>query len=269
MNLSLHPTVGDSVSELQKEYMEEELADLTPVKEGDVNISGSYLYDDGQQLEVKFFIRNGLNTTINFEYISLMLINSKDEVLAYQEFDLIEMGDIPPFSARPWKVYFDKKNVKVETIPNDDWKIVFDDRLKALENINAEYENLPDSVEDKHKEAMQKFLSELPALKERELNLSTYFVGLDENGNILITLVLRNGINQTVKLDKLPVTVKDNKGRIAVSAVFDADIEIASGKANISNFLIPKELISKEGINFDSLNVDYVFQSDNIAQNES
>ncbi len=57
------------MSKVQKEILEEELDELVPIKEGQVNVAGVYAYDLGDKYEVKAYLRNGMKNEINFEKI--------------------------------------------------------------------------------------------------------------------------------------------------------------------------------------------------------
>lgn len=128
LKLSLHPDRKNRVSELEVQQMEEELASFSPVKKNDINIVGIYAFDDGERVEVNFYIRNGLERPIKFEETPLSIVNQKGELLAYQKFDLRAAGEIEKLSARPFNIYFKRENVFVDHIPTDDWKLIFEMR---------------------------------------------------------------------------------------------------------------------------------------------
>ncbi|MBC2580183.1 SLAP domain-containing protein [Clostridium sp. DJ247] len=219
------------MSDVQKAILIEEIEELPQIQEGQINLAGIYAYDLGDKLEVKAYIRNGLSTGVKLETIPFVIQNSKEEILAYQIFSLEDLGEIPAHSARPIKVYFDKKNLRVDSIPADDWKIAFDARVKAKRTINTQYENLPEGIEIDDKLVFDKFLNELPELKEGEFTISTFSVGIQKGGNILVTLVMRNGTEKPITIEKMPVTLKDANGTVVKAELFDL------GKFSISPFM--------------------------------
>ena len=111
--LSLLDEEENVVSDVQKEIYMDEIRDLPPIKKGELNVSGVYAYDLGDKVEVKVYIRNGLSTNLNLQKIPFLIVNSKGETLASQTFNLASLGKLPPRSARPVKLYFEKKNLKV------------------------------------------------------------------------------------------------------------------------------------------------------------
>lgn len=256
--LSLLEYDENVMSDVQKEILEEEIAELEPIKENQINVSGVYAYDLGDKVEVKIYIRNGLSKNVSLEYVPFVITNSKGETLAYQIFNLESLGELPPRSARPVKLYFEKKNVRVENIPMDDWKVGFDTRIDVKRRVRVEYENLPRDIEVEEKIVFDKFLKELPELNEGEFSVSTFSVGVQRNGNILVTLVMRNGTNKPIKLDKIPMTVKDANGTVVKSNLFElSDFEVSPLRARVCNFAFPTGLTLEQDVALENWSVEF------------
>src|SRR3712207_645890 len=143
LGLSLEPERGQIISKVQKEIIEEDLKNLDPLKENDINISTTYVFDMGDKLEASIFFRNGLSNPINFDELALTLVNSKNEEVATEIFLLREVGTIPGKSARPWKLYFHKE--KMVKVPDklEDCKVIFNKDIKAISTVEVEFENIP------------------------------------------------------------------------------------------------------------------------------
>lgn len=171
IKLSLLEKDQEVMSKVQREILEEELDELVPIKEGQVNVAGIYAYDLGDKYEVKAYLRNGMKNEINFEKIPFKIINSKGELLASQVFDLKLMGNIPSYCARPWTLYFDKENVFVNKIPVNDWKLVFDNSLKALRNLTVDIENLPEGIDAESKKSLYRLFRRTSSFKRRRSKL--------------------------------------------------------------------------------------------------
>ncbi|MCJ8173677.1 SLAP domain-containing protein [Clostridium botulinum] len=258
IKLSLLEKDQDVMSKVQKEILEEELDELVPIKEGEINVAGIYAYDLGDKYEVKAYLRNGIEKQINFEEIPFKIINSKGELLASQTFDLKSMGNIPSYCARPCVLYFDKKNVFVDKIPVDDWKLVFNNSLKAVRNLMVDIENLPEGIDAKSKKVYTDFLEGLSDLKEGEVSFSKFSIGINENGHLLVTIVVRNGCNKGINIEKLPMTIRDEKGNFVVSEVFELkDLKVSPMKAKVCNFAFPLQIKEKAVIPLDSWKIEY------------
>lgn len=256
--LSLLDEEENVVSDVQKEILQDEIDELSEIEEGQMNIAGVYIYDIGEKLEVKAYIRNGLSEKLMLKKIPLVITNSKSEILARQIFNLEVLGDLPAYSARPIKLYFDKKNLRVSSIDAEDWKIVFDADFTVTKQIKVRYEDLPEDIELGDKWVYDKFLDELPVLSEGEFSISTFSIGIEKDGNILVTSVMRNATNEPMKLGKLPVTVIDNNGRVIKSNMFKLDKFVVNPyKAKICNFSFPTGVRLEENLGLDDWSVSY------------
>lgn len=238
--LSLLEHDENVMSDVQKEILEEEITELPPIKEGEINVTGIYAYDMGEKVEVKVYIRNGLKQKVSFGKAPLVILNSKEKVLAYQIFNLESLGELPPGSARPLKIYFEKKNLYVDKISLDDWRIAFDTRLDVIRNVTVQYENLPQEIEVEDKLVFDKFLNGLPQLKEGEFTVSPFSIGVEKGGNILVTVVMRNGNSDPITLQKMPMTIKDANGNVVKSTLLDlGNFTVGPFKARICNVAFP------------------------------
>lgn len=226
------------VSDIQKDILREELDDFLSIKENDVNIATVYAYDDKDKIEVKVYFRNGLNRKINFEYVPLIMVNEKGEAVGHKVFDLREMGDIPPCSATPWKLYFEKSSVDMEKFSPQDCKVVFNTQIKAVNYAKLDYEDFPQTLED-FRFNLEKFLEDLPKIERGQISISKFNIGIEEKGSIIITLVFRNSSDKMVKIDELPVTILDENDNIVASGKFKLDnFTISPMKAKICNMAL-------------------------------
>lgn len=259
--LSLLEFDENVMSDVQKEILEEELSEFKQIKEGEVNIVGVYVYDSGNKedkIEVKAYIRNGLTKSINLDSIPLFLSNSKKQILAYQVFNLSSLGTIPAHSARPVKLYFERKNVNVDSIDINDWNIAFDSKLNVARSIKVQYENLPEEIDIEDKLVYDNFLNELPELQQGQFTISTFSIGMQKEGNIIVTLVMRNSTDKPFRVEKLPVTLRDANGVVIFSEEFDlSNFKVNPLRAKICNIMFPTSVKIEEDMALKSWSVSF------------
>lgn len=259
--LSLLENDDNVMSDVQKDILEDELEELPPIKEGQLNISGIYVYDLGEKLEVKVYIRNGLSKEIVLETMPLAILNSKNEVLAHQMFNLKSLGTIPPHAARPLKLYYEKKNVYVEEIPIDDWTIGFDTNVRTIKEVNVNYEKLPKNIDIEDKLVFDKFLRSLPNLKEDQFSVSTFSIGIQKDGTIMVTVVMRNGNDKAIALKEIPMSVIDANGNVVKSNLFKLEnFEVGALKARIFNFAFPTNFRLENNVALNDWKVEFNLQ---------
>lgn len=234
------------MSDFQKEFLSEEIAELPVLKDGQVSINGIYTFDMGDKIEVSIYLRNGFSRQINFDKVPLVIVNKKGDILARQIMDMKEFGILPPLSARPYKIYFDKKNIFVDEISMDDWEIQFEKSISALNTVKVELEGMVDNVQNELKNTIIKFLNELPLIKAGNVNIEVFKLLKGMDNSISIVFLIRNGCNKIIKLKKLPILIKDEKGEVVASGIFNIEnvnVNVNPHKARIYNFTITEDYI--------------------------
>nr|WP_242977221.1 SLAP domain-containing protein [Clostridium botulinum] len=69
---------------------------------------------------------------------------------------------------------------------------------------------------------------------------------------------MRNGCNKGINIEKLPMTIKDEKGNFVASEVFNLkDLKVSPMKAKVCNFAFPLQIKEKAVIPLDSWQIEY------------
>lgn len=262
LDISLNAVMETTVSDFQREFIKEELDELPPVLEGDINIATTYIFDMEDKFEAGIYIRNGLDKPVNLELVPLNILDKNNNIVATKAFNFKELGVIPPMSARPWKLYFEKEIVKVETLNKDDYQIVFDANIKAKVTVEIEIENIPKNINSSEKQKYMDFLNRLPAITASEVSISTYSLAKDQEGNLDITLLIRNGASQEINLEKLPIKIITEDGQGVAEGVFDLQgqsIKVSPRKAILHRFIFPSNSLLIE--EFDITKCKVIFKS--------
>lgn len=228
VELSLLEDMESSMSPIQKELLKSELEDIEkkhPMRKDEVCIDGTYMVDFHSYVEIGFFIRNGLENKLNFETIPVMVTNSKQEVLARQVVNLIDLGTLPPMSARSWKIEIEKSNF-IKPIEGDDWKLKFDniqDAFKAVSTVDMAIENIPEHMPYKDKMAIIEFFNMQPKARKDTFNIIKYKLSYQGNSELLLTLILRNAFDRDLTVQALPVNISTKTGSPVARTIFESE----------------------------------------------
>jgi len=261
-NINLHLNDYDRgvMSDFQKEFLKEELDEMPPLEDGQVAINGVYTFDMGDKIEVSVYLRNGSSKQINFNKVPLLIVNENGGVLAKQIMDMTDLGILPPFSASPYKIYFDKTNVFVDTISKDDWKIQFEQSISTVNTIKVEFEGFPGEVHHELEGAFTKFLNKLPLIKAGDVNIEVFKTLKCMDNSISIVFIIRNGCDTIVKLERLPIVVRDEQGEVVARGIFDVEnVNVNPHKAKVYDFTITEDYIVNK--NYDINNCSVSFRS--------
>lgn len=239
IKLNLNEYDRGVMSDFQKEFIIEELNELPPLEEGQVSINGIYTFDMKDKIQVSVYLRNGLSKQINFDKVPLVIVNKNGDVLAKQIMDMKDFGILPPFSARPYKVYFDRKNILVDTISKDDWKIQFEQSINAINTVKVEFEGFPGDDHHELEGTFTKFLDKLPLIKAGDVNIEVFKTLKCWDNSISIVFLIRNGCDKVVKLERLPIMVKDEQGEVVAKGIFNIEnVSVNPHKAKVYEDLL-------------------------------
>lgn len=258
LKLSLHPDWVIRKSEIEVKMLESELAAFSSVQEGQVEINGAYLVKWEDKLEVGFYLRNATKETIFFGNTPLKITDKKGNVLAAQAINLSEMGDIGPLCGRPWEINFDKDDA-IGEIDNNDWQIEFDLQQDIPPYAIVIEDKNPTPLSNEKLSQLFQFLKDLPPVKEGEINISSYEAVQDEEKNLKISIIARNGLNFPIKLARFQMAVTDAKARIVAKAVFNIeDAIIEQNMFLFRTFSYPTKTIFTEDIDLSNWQISFI-----------
>jgi len=209
---------------------------LPPVQEGQVKIIDTGVSPSEGALLVSFFISNGLSRTVKFENVPLVLIDSEKQVLARQLFDGDTIGEIAGGTAKACVVRFDESNVYDLDIP-EECQVCFDVPSKHTENIQIQYQDLPENLTESQEQELEQVLAELSPMEPGEVNFSPLQAQITSQNELMTTVIIRNATNNTLNLDQISLAVFDAFDEEIARGQFDiTDVTIESYKAIIWRF---------------------------------
>lgn len=192
-------------------------------------------------------LRNTVAKEIKFENATILLLDSDKQVLARKEFDLTDLGSIPPNSARPWKFVFSPDDlVKNAEIPAYDWSLAFEMKKKHQLDLDEAWEK---SIAEETKSNLEEIVANAAPLKPGEVNFMGVKALQQEDRNVAVTILIRNGSTQNVTLQSLPLGLRDGSGEEVAKGSFQLDNLVI--KANTSKpwtFIFPASMVTKENI---------------------
>lgn len=223
--------------------------ELSPLKENQISLSGVELKVDNGNVYVTAFVRNSLPKGIRFDQeTTLLLIGPNEEVIARKAFDLSGLGEIPAESSRPWLFLFEERYVSITEIPQTDWKLAFElKKAKGPHALDLE-ESWEKALAEPDKEKLENLVKDMTPPKPGEVN----FMGIqakqaEDDGNLHVTLLIRNGSERNIQLQQLPLIVEDATHEIIAKGGFQLDsLEIKANTSKPWTFIFPKELLLKE-----------------------
>lgn len=244
--LSIHPMMN--VTTEQTYVLRFLNNELPPLKPNQVSLSGIELDQDEDQLIVSAFIRNSLSKGIQFQNTTLLLLGPNEERIARKEFDLSELDELPARSSRPWNFIFEPQDLFTHEIPTTGWKLAFEIQTKSEHRLDLD-ESWEESLPEKEKEKLKELVKRMDPPKEGEVNFMGLQAKQNENGDLLVTMLIRNGSNNNVQLQQIPLQVEDASGNIVAKGGFTLDnFEVKAHTSKPWTFVFPKNMVLTESI---------------------
>lgn len=246
IKLALTEAEQARMSSVQIEYLEDELSRLPKIEDGQINIASDYIaYFDGK-IEAKVFIRNALSRKINFDDVCLGIEDENGKVIKQQKFNLAHLGDIPPYSAIVTKLFFEPDEINIEDVEFEKLKICFSRSVKAFKSVNTEFQSLPDNLTGEQIAVCNRYLHDLGKLELNTVSLSAVDALKSEDGNVVVTLIARNGYDRKAEIQELNISIFDkNDDKVAGGKFYFNDLKVLSKKARIFNLIFNEQNIIK------------------------
>ncbi|SHH19426.1 SLAP domain-containing protein [Desulforamulus hydrothermalis] len=257
LTVSPHPDKAYIISPVLEETIARELAHLPPLPEGQVALDTIYVLPNDDTVEVGFYLRNGKAEPVRFGRVPLMLQDDQGRPVARQEFDLGQViEEVPPYSVRPCEVLFNRAELLLPDAPLNTCKLAADvtgGRLLPLEPANP-----GPRVELSFGQLIQleDFVAGLPPIQPGQIDIHPYSAELKENGELAVTLIFRNGKEEQLSIEKLPVSVIDAKNRYVAKGVFDMyGFVLPAGAAGPYTFVFAGDMLLKPDLDLSSWKV--------------
>lgn len=223
-----------------------------PLKPNQLSLSGISLMKEGEDYRVTAFIRNSLNKSIRLNEITLVLLNEEEQLLGRKKFNFQEVGEIPARSSRPWHFIFTKKDLFTEDLPERGWKLAFWLTPSMRKHSLDLAESWKKSLAAENIKKLEEIVDSLAPPKPGEVNFMGLQARFAENGDLHVTLLIRNGSEKDINLEQIPLHVKDADDDIVAFGLFKLkDFTVKANTSKPWTFIFPKSLVKKEKPNFE------------------
>jgi accessory Sec system S-layer assembly protein len=202
--------------------------------------------DENGKVTVTALIRSSLNKPITLSNTSLLLMGPDNDVLGRKTFDLSLAGELPPKSSRPYYFEFERKDLATESLPISGWKLAFE--LKRPHQLDLE-ESWRQTLADQDQKQLKQLVESLEAPKPGEVNFMGLKAKQTEDGQLHVTLLIRNGSDKNLTIEHLPLEVVDGQGEVVAQGGFSLNsLEVKGHTSKPWTFIFPEQFIEKKPI---------------------
>lgn len=252
-DLSLHPS--QTVSQEQMYVLRFLNNELPPLKRNQLSLSGIEWSEQPNGIAVSAFVRNTVEREITLGEVPLLLLNEKNELKARDTFNLKDLGSLPADSSRPWTFLFPAASLdpRVE-LGKENWSVAFD--LTSRKHKLDLDEKWDKTLPEEQKENLKRIVEKLGNPAKNELNFTGLSAATLDNGDLTISLLIRNGYERNVNIEKLPLQLFDAAGDLVAHGQFNVgDFEVKANTTKPWSFVFPASLVQKENADFSKWSV--------------
>ncbi|MGY4688875.1 accessory Sec system S-layer assembly protein [Salibacterium sp. K-3] len=251
--LSFHPDWNVSKEDQYSfQFLNMECPALEP---NQISLSGISLQqnEEDESVQITAFIRSSLNKTIKLHETTLVLLDSSDQVLGRKTMDLEEAGDIPPRSSRPWNITFTEQDLFTSDVPSEGWKVAFQLKPSSRKHSLDLQNSWEQSLAEKDKHELQDMVERLDPPKPGEVNFMGLKAVQKDNGDLHVTLLIRNGSTKNITLEQIPLQVEDANGTVAAKGGFTMnDFGVKANTSKPWTFIFPSSMVLEDDIDLSS-----------------
>lgn len=252
--LSIHPEWD--ISRQEYYVYQFQMNQLPELLENQISITGFKVDEYEDFFSITGFIRSTVPQPVKFEMLQLLVLDADQQVLARETFDMERFGELPPMAARPWRFIFDRETLSEgKTIPSEGWTLAFELKAKNEHKLDLD-ESWKKSITEEQTAKLQQLVQNIEPVKPNEINIMGIEALFSDQGDLNVTLLIRNGSMKNVQLEQLPLIAEDATGEIIARGAFKTEgLEIKANTSKPWTFIFPKSMLNKENIDLSSWKV--------------
>ncbi|MGL4819239.1 MAG: SLAP domain-containing protein [Bacilli bacterium] len=190
------------------------------------------------------FVRHTLDRAITLTDVTIGLVDADGKVFVKGLFPLGDVGELPPNSARPHTFEFEVSSFAFVPENTDGWALAFIERPKHELLFHSSWDN---ALTEDAKRAITERYEQLDDPQDGSLNFVKLQVNRLENGNISVWMFMRNGTENNLSLESLPLELVTADGEVVAACGFRfEDLTLRENSTTPWQFIFPADAIGRE-----------------------
>lgn len=189
------------------------------------------------------YIRNATSRDILLQRVPLVLMTPEGEIVARKIFDLTALGPIGDMSSRPCEFMF--RWDEFDKVPEKETPLTLHYKKPVLKKSEID-DTETGGLTNKEVVHYSQELAKLPPLEAGNVDLQVLDVKVDEEGDLKVVVVFRNGLEKRLEFNEVPIFVHDQTGDSVAKVQFTLEnMKVTAKNHKIWLFKIPASSILK------------------------
>lgn len=246
----------NQMDEKQKKHYQK-LHDYLPTMKGNqLNLTIAEIeITDSEDIKVHAFVRSTVEKPIDLQTTKLFLVNPDSKIIAEKTEDFFNIGTLKPNTSTIYSIEFPIKNLNTFNVNEmKNWTLAFEYNVKH----RIDYSDLDESkISESTKNTLNNIVKEVP-LHENELSFMGFDAKIDEEKNLHVNLLIRNGTKDNLDIKQLPLKFYDASNKLSAQGTFKMnEVSVLSNTSKPITLVFPSTSILKEELDLSHWSIEH------------
>lgn len=238
----------------QKEYYQKLHDNLPRMKSNQLNLTAAEIeITDSSNIKVHAFVRSTVEKSIDLQTTKLFLVDQDSKIISEKTESFIGLDTIQPYTSQLFIIEF--INANIESLNPDEmknWALAFESNLKH----HIDYSDLDESkISESTKKTLHEIIEQTP-LNENELSFMGFDATVDDEKNIHVNLLIRNGTKDNLDIKQLPLKFYDASGDLTAQGTFKINhVTVLANTSKPITLVFPSSSVLKEKIDLSNWSI--------------
>lgn len=226
----------ENESDFKRELIQGEVDKLNedyPLEDNKFDFRINFIVENKDDFEVEFYFRNNTAQSLIFGKLPLHFVYNGG-VIAIKNVDFRkEFGEIPAKSVKACSFKIEKENVYYPHLMDESMLVLgVNLKFKVTEIVEDNIVNMPENLSYDQELYFNEKIKELPSLAKNSFNINTLTLAADIDKNVDIVLIVRNGYENDIKVEKLPIQILNEIDIPIYIGMFNPEDMIVEGNSS-------------------------------------
>jgi SLAP domain-containing protein len=248
--ISYAPKEERTVSKLAEKLYYEDLNTLTDIEDNSVVFKTMYIFEIEREIEVKVFIINSTNKTINFEYLPLEIVDENNRIIACELLKLVEVGEVPPMHVRPFSIFFSiSSKIPGEVLNERCTLVIKNDKIIPKISRRTVISSMDENIPLYERKVLENYINNMPPLISNTVKMIPYKSEIDEQGDKYSILILANGSKENIQLSDINMIYRDAAGFVQAHKKVSSLGSVPPNSTSVYKIVLEQKDIIKDPFN--------------------
>lgn len=248
--------LSEDLSKESKEYYRKLHKNVPALSKNQLNLTAIEInFSHTDIIEVTAFITSTIEKKIMLKPTNILLIDKNDKIISQKTEEFNDLDPLAQNSSQLYTFKFPKNNIQtLESKQAANWSLAFQSNLEH----RVDYSDLKESkISQSTKDYLNQMTKKMP-LDNNELSFLGFSAKSDDENNLHVSLLIRNGTDKNLDIKQLPLKFYDASKELVAQGTFKIDgFTVLANTSKPISLVFPASGILKEKFDLSSWSVEH------------